>query len=80
VMPALFPHEMVLAAVDPFRGLRDDGSSYWSVHYFDRMGRWTASATGMSKADAKKKAAKGRRRARQEIAQKDSTLLTDELV
>jgi len=79
-MPALFPHEMVLAAVDPFRSLRKDGSSYWSVHYFDRMGRWTASATGMSKADAKKKAAKGRRMARREIAKKDSTRLTAEPV
>ena len=54
-MPALFDHEMVLAAVDPFRGLRDDGSNYWSVHYFDRMGRWTASATGLCKVEAKKK-------------------------
>jgi len=50
---------MALAAVDPWK-LR-------SVHYFDRMGRWTASATGMSKAEAKKRAAKGRRRARREM-------------
>ena len=69
VMPALFECEMALAAVDPFRGLRKDGSSYWSVHYFDRMGRWTASATGMSKVEAKKKAAKARRRARKEARQ-----------
>jgi len=68
-MPALFDYEMALAAVDPWK-LREDGSSNWSVHYFDRMGRWTASATGMSKADAMKKAAKGRRRARREMAQK----------
>ena len=67
VMPALFDYEMALAAVDPWK-LREDGSSNWSVHYFDRMGRWTASATGMNKADAKKKAAKGRRMARREIA------------
>jgi len=80
VMPVLFECEMALAAVDPFRGLRKDGSSYWSVHYFDRMGRWTASATGMSKADAKKKAAKGRSRARREMAQKGSIRLTDEPV
>jgi len=60
VMPALFKYEMALAAVDPFCGLRKDGSSYWSVHYFDRMGRWTASATGMSKVEAKKKAAKAK--------------------
>ena len=63
-MPALFEYEMALAAVDPWRGLRDDGSNYWSVHYFDRLGRWTASATGMSKDEAKKKAAKSRRKAR----------------
>lgn len=55
-MPALFEYQMALAAVEPFRGLRDDGSSYWSVHYFDKMGRWTASATGMSKKDAKRAA------------------------
>lgn len=65
-MPVLFEHEMALAAVDPWK-LRPDGSSNWSVHYFDRMGRWMASATGMSKAEAKKKAAKVRRRARKEM-------------
>ena len=70
-MPALFDHEMALATVDPFRGLREDGSSFWSVHYFDRMGRWTASATGMSKAEAVKKASKARRRARKEMSCRD---------
>ena len=65
-MPALFAHEMALAAVDPWRGLREDGSSYWSVHYFDRLGRWTASATGMGKAAAKRRAADARRKARKE--------------
>jgi len=75
-MPALFDYEMALAAVDPWK-LREDGSNNWSVHYFDRMGRWTASATGMSKADAKKKAAKKRRKARQKIAQKHSTRLSN---
>jgi hypothetical protein len=66
-MPALFDYEMALAAVDPWQ-LREDGSSNWSVHYFDRMGRWTASAMGMNKADAKKKAAAARRKARKEKA------------
>ena len=65
-MPALFDHEMALAAVDPFRGLREDGSSYWSVHFFDRMGRWTASCTGLSKDEAKKRAKRARRKAREE--------------
>lgn len=65
-MPALFEYEMALAAVDPWRGLMPDGSSYWSVHYFDRIGRWTASCTGLSKAQAKRKAAMARRRARRE--------------
>ena len=62
-MPALFDYEMALAAVDPWK-LRKDGSSNWSVHYFDRLGRWTASATGMCKRDASHKATKARRKAR----------------
>jgi hypothetical protein len=74
-MPALFDYEMALAAVDPWK-LRADGSSNWSVHYFDRMGRWTASATGMPKDVAKKKAAKARRHARKERAKEISRLLT----
>ena len=65
-MSALFEYEMALAAVDVYRGLRGDGSNYWSVHYFDRLGRWTASCTGMSKSQAKKKAKAARRRARNE--------------
>jgi len=70
-MPALFEYEMALAAVDPWK-LREDGSNNWSVHYFDRLGRWTASATGMSKHEAMKKARNARRRARKEV----SALLT----
>lgn len=68
-MPALFDHEMALAAVDPWK-LRPDGSSNWSVHYFDRLGRWTGSATGMSKDEAKKKAVRVRRKAREEMKEK----------
>jgi hypothetical protein len=68
-MPALFDYEMALAAVDPWK-LRTDGSSNWSVHYFDRRGCWTASATGMSKNEAKKRAARDRRKARKKAAKK----------
>jgi hypothetical protein len=65
-MPALFEFEMALAACDPSSGLAPDGSSWWSVHYFDRRGVWTASAMGMSRAEAIKKARNRRRRARKE--------------
>lgn len=65
-MPVLFDHKMALAAVDPWK-LRPDGSNNWSVHYFDRMGRWTASATGLSKEEAQKRAAQARRKAREEM-------------
>ena len=63
-MPVLFPYAMALAAVDPSIPLRADGHSNWSVHCFDRMGRWTASVNKLSKAEAIKRAAKMRRRER----------------
>lgn len=66
-MPALFDHEMALAAVDPASGLQKNGRSWWTVHYFDRMGRWNASCLRLTKEAAKKKAAAARRRARQKL-------------
>ncbi len=66
-MPALFSYPMALAAVDPSMPLRPDGHNNWSVHRFDRMGRWTSSTVGLSKADAIKRAAKMRRREREEV-------------
>lgn len=65
-MPALFKYEMALAVIDVSCGLRDDGSNYWSVHCFDRMGRWTSGCIGLSKEEAIKKASALRRRARME--------------
>jgi hypothetical protein len=58
---------MALAAVDPSMPLRADGSNNWSVHRFDRMGRWTSSAIGLSKDAAIKRAARMRRREREEM-------------
>lgn len=65
-MPALFSYCMALAAVDSSMPLRADGSNNWSVHRFDRMGRWTSSTVGLSKTEAIKRAAKMRRREREE--------------
>ena len=66
-MPALFPHAMALASVDSSMPLRADGHNNWSVHRFDRMGRWTSSTTGLSKTEAIKRAARMRRREREEM-------------
>jgi hypothetical protein len=65
-MPALFANSMILAAPDPSMPLRADGHNNWSVHLFDRMGRWKSSAVGLSKSDAIRRAAKMRRRKRKE--------------
>lgn len=72
-MPVLFPYPMALAAVDPSMPLRADGHNNWSVHRFDRMGRWTSSTVGLSKAEAIKRAAKMRRREREEMLHEPTT-------
>jgi hypothetical protein len=64
---------MALAAVDPSMPLRADGHNNWSVHRFDRMGRWTSSTVGLSKAEAIKRAAKMRRREREEMLHEPTT-------
>ena len=56
-MPALFDHQMFLAAVETWR-------ETWSVHAFDRNGRWMAASHGHTEKAAIKAAARLRREAR----------------